>query len=345
MATFSPEFVREQSRQNLSDMSRLVDSLYQRADTPEAREALATMSKAVSSLKPVGSVPQVLDVESQIKKVLSDYNANLDADRAEGIDKATVSIIRELVATRKKMCNCTVDADLKRGFKSYAKANKGTGTKKELKAAYTVRYQEAMAEVDGYVREAKTLDQLVKSYRLRTREMGKQRELDELNKTVQTLAARYKKSTDQAERDRLNAEYQTLLRKKNALDAALMGYKDAMRNVETVESLLSQLSAQAETAEIDSISAEDFTALAQSVTAGIKKARGRNAAIDEAYGAVESANQTMLRRAGERMQAGETLDSVILAEQNAGLDAIEGVASAAEAPALAAPVDNLDGEI
>ncbi|MDE6397891.1 MAG: hypothetical protein K2L51_01065 [Clostridiales bacterium] len=341
MATFSPEFVREQSRQNLSDMARLTDGLYQRADTPEAREALATMSKAVSSLKPVGSVPQVLDVESQLKKVLADYNANLDEDRAEGVDKATVSIIGKLVATRKKMSAVTVDADFKRGFKSYRKANKGVGKKKELKAAYEVRYREAMEETDRYVREAKTLDQLVKSYQLRTREMRKQSELAELNAAVQSLAAKYKKSADQAERDRMNAEYQTLLRKKKALDAALMGYKDAQKNVATVEALLSQLSAQEETREIDNIAVEDFTELANAVTAGIKKARGRNAAFDEAYGAVESATDAALRRAGERNAAGETLDSVVLAEINAGLDEVGGTAARNAAPTLDDIADTL----
>ena len=328
MAAFSPEFVREQSRRNLSEMSRLIDALYERADTPVAREAVAMMSKSVSGIKPVGSVPSVLDVEALLKQVLSDYNANLDENKAEGIDDATMHMIRELVATRKKMCNCTTDADFKRGFKVYKKANKGLGDKKELKAAYERQYNGAMEEADCYVREAKTLEQLVKSYRLRTRELSKQAELDALNATVQQLAAKYKKSADQAERDRLNAEYQSLLRKKKSLDAALMGYKDALRNVETVESLLGQLASQADVESIDNISVQEFTQLADSVTAGIKKARARNAAFDEAYGAVESATENMLRRSGERNMGGETLDSVILKEQDASLDEIGGVRAA-----------------
>lgn len=328
MATFSPEFVREQSRQNLGEMSRLLDRLYDRADTPAAREALATMTKALGDIKPTTSVvPAVLEVEKQLKQVLLDYNSNLDQDTAEGIDTATVGIINRLVATRKKMCGCTMDADFKRGFKSYYKANKGTGSKKEIKAAYTDRYNAAMAEVDRYVNQSKTLDQLVKSYQLRTRELSKQRELDELNATIQKLAAQYKKSKDQAERDRMNTEYQTLLRKKKSIDAALLGYKNSIKNVATVEALLSQLSAQSETEEIDNISLEDFNELAANVTAGLKRAAKRNTAFDEAYGAVDSANDNALKRAGERLGAGETLDSVVLSEQGASLDEIAGAGS------------------
>lgn len=342
MAAFSPEFVREQSRQNLSEMSRLIDRLYDRADTPQAREALATMTKAVSGVKPVGSVPQVLDVEILLKKVLLDYNANLDENKADGIDNATIDIIRRIVATRNKMSGCTTDADFKRGLKTYIKANKGAGTKKELKAAYDERYKLAMEEVDRYVHEAKTLSQLVKSYQLSTRELTKQRELDELNEHIKSLAAKYKKSTDQAERDRMNTEYQTLLRKKKAIDAALLGYKDALKNVATVESLLGQLRAQADTEAIDDTSVEDVTALSESIVAGIKSASKRNAAIDDAYGAVNAATDNMLKRAGDRLLAGETLDSVVLAEQEASLDDIAGVKQAASEPTLDDIVGTLD---
>lgn len=344
MAAFSPEFVREQSRQNLGEMSRLIDRLYDRADTPAAREALASMTKALGDVKPTTSVvPAVLDVEELLKQVLLDYNSNLDSDTAEGIDTATVGIINQIVATRKKMCGCTMDADFKRGFKSYYKANKGTGKKKEIKAAYESRYKSAMVEVDRYVNQSKTLEQLVKSYQLRTRELSKQRELDELTATIKALAAKYKKSTDQAERDRMNTEYQTLLRKKKALDAALLGYKQSLKNVATVEALLGQLGAQNETEAIDNITIEEFNALAGSVTAGIKRASKRHAAFDEAYGAVSSATDNALKRAGESLAGGETLDSVVLSEQDASLDEIAGISGAtlADAPTL----DDLLGSI
>ncbi len=343
MKAFSPEFVREQSRQNLSEMSRLIDRLYDRADSPAAREAIATMTKALSDVKPTsGASPAVLDVEKLLKQVLLDYNANLDDDTAEGIDTSTVRIINQIVATRKKMCGCTMDADYKRGFKSYYKANKRAGTKKELKEAYAERYKEGMAEVERYVTQSRTLEQLVKSYQLRTRELNKQHELDELNATVQKLAAQYKKSTDQSERDRLNTEYNTLLRKKKSLDASLLGYKNSLKNVATVEALLGQLSAQAEAENIDDISLDEFNALAGNVTAGIKRAQKRYDAFDEAYGAVESATDTALRRAGERTNAGATLDSVILSEQGASLDEIAGVSSASAEPSLEELAGKLD---
>ena len=88
---FSPEFVREQSRQNLSVMSRIVDKLYDRADNAEAREAIASMSSALQGIRPTGTVVQtVLDVERLLKKVLLEYNGNVDENKAEGEDLATV---------------------------------------------------------------------------------------------------------------------------------------------------------------------------------------------------------------------------------------------------------------
>lgn len=341
MKTLSPEFVREQSRQNVSDMARLLDRLYDRADTPEAREVLATMRKSIEGIRPMGGVPEVLDVESMLKKVLADYNASFDEDKTAGVDQATVRMIKQIVATRRQMDNCAVDADYKRGFKSYKKAHKGLGDKREIKAAYEREYGEKMEEVASYVNRAKKLDQLVKSYQLRTREARKQQELDELNATVQKLAAQYKKSADQAERDRMNAEYQTLLRKKKSLDAALMGYKESLRNVQTVEALLDQLQAQQETERIEAMPLEDFTALAEAVTAGIKKANARNEKFDEAYGAVASATDKMLSRAGSRNAAGETLDSVILREQDRSLDDIAG----AERAISGATLDDIAGAI
>lgn len=334
---FSPEFVREQSRQNLSEMARIVDGLYERADTPAAREAIATMSKALSGIRPTDQVTQsVLDVEKLLKKVLLEYNSNLDQNKAEGIDTATVSIINEIVSTRKKMCGCTVDADYKRGLKSYLKAHKGSGSKKELKQMYADRYQTAMEEAERYVKGSQILEQLVKSYRLQTLELAKQRELDALNANVQTLAAKYKKATDQAERDRMNREYRTLLDRKKSLDVSLVNVKNAQANVAKVDTLLSQLKDQAEIGAIDNVRAEEVAALSASVVKGLKDAQKRTESIEDAYGAADSAMDNILRRAGETAGRGATLDDVILSEQSASLDDIAGVTAAqsGEIPSL-----------
>lgn len=323
--TFSPETVRNQSRQNLSEMSRIVDDLYSRASTPAEREALCAMDKALKEIKPKGEmVPAVLDVEDLLHKVLLDYNANLEAEPSEVTDTATIDIINRIVDTRRKMTGCSMDADHKRGLKTYLKANKGMGKKKELKELYERKYATAMAEVDRYVSQSKTLEQLVKSYQLRLREEKKQTEIDTINEQIQKLAAKYKKSSDQAERDRMNTEYQTLLRKKKALDADLLGIKTALRNVATVEALLGQLSGQAEVENIDNMDVKEFEELASKVTEGLKRAQKRSTAFDDAYGAVSRATDSALRRGAEALRGGETLDSVILKEQAASLDDITG---------------------
>ena len=328
--TFSPEFVRAQSRQNLSEMSRIVDRLYNRANTPAEREALCAMTNALSDIKPgTGMVPAVLDVEELLQQVLLDYNSSLDENTAEGIDTSTIEIINKIVGTRKKMYGCNMDADHKRGLKTYLKANKGMGNKKELKLMYEKKYASSMAEVNRYVGQSKTLEQLVKSYQLRLREAQKNAEIEELDGVIQKLAAKYKKSTDQAERDRMNTEYQTLLRKKKALDADLQGIKNALGHVATVEALLGQLTTQSDIENIDNMDIKEFEDLAGKVTDGLKRAQKRNVAFDDAYGAVARATDAALRRSADALRGGETLDSVILKEQAASLDDItDGVSTA-----------------
>ena len=340
--TFSPEFVRAQSRQNLSEMSRIVDRLYNRASTPAEREALCTMTNALADIKPsTGMVPAVLDVEELLQKVLLDYNASLDENSTEGIDTSTLEIINKIVGTRKKMYGCNMDADHKRGLKTYLKANKGLGNKKELKQMYEKKYASSMAEVNRYVGQSKTLEQLVKTYQLQIREIKKQNEIEELDGVIQKLAAKYKKSTDQAERDRLNTEYQTILRKKKALDADLQGIKNALRNVATVEALLGQLATQTDVENIDNMDVKEFEDLAAKVADGLKRAQKRNVAFDDAYGAVSRATDAALRRSADALRGGDTLDSVILKEQAASLDDI--TEGAAGTLSDAATLDDLIG--
>ena len=135
----------------------------------------------------------------------------------------------------------------------------------------------------------------------------------------------------------MNTEYQTLLRKKKALDADLLGYKNAMRNVATVEALLGQLSSQADVENIDNIDVKEFEELAGKVTEGLKRAQKRNTAIDDAYGAVARATDAALRRGADALKGGETLDSVIVKEQAASLDDIIG-----ESAPAASSMESLD---
>ncbi|MCI8596170.1 MAG: hypothetical protein HFE35_05080 [Clostridia bacterium] len=325
---FSPEFVREQSRQNLSEMSRIVDKLYDRADNAEAREAIASMSSALQGIRPTGTVVQtVLDVERLLKKVLLEYNGNLDENKAEGVDAATVKIINQIVSTRKKMCGCTMDADKKRGLKTYLKANKGAGSKKELKLAYEDRYASAMEEASRYVENSKLLEQLVKSYQLQTLEMSKQSELDTLNAEIKKLAAKYKQATDQVARDRMNKEYQTLLNKKKSLDVSLINVKNAQSNVNKVDTLLKQLKDQAEIGAIDNVDIEQLADLSANVAKGLKKMQQRTERAEDAYGAATSAMDSVLNRNSETAGRGATLDDVIMSEQAASLDDIAGGAA------------------
>ena len=229
MATYSPNAVREQSLQNLSEMSRLVDKLYERAKTPAARQSLTEISKALSSIRPSGIVPpQTLEVENLLREVLRAYNQQFDEQKTDDIAEATMKVIREIVATRQKMCDCTMDMDEKRGFKSYYKAHKGEASKKEIKQAYKERYANAKSEADRYVIKANKLRQSVGSYKntmggFEREKLTKEVEakIAETNAELRQLQVQYRQTTDRAVRARLNRRAGVLAKKKNALEGAL----------------------------------------------------------------------------------------------------------------------------
>lgn len=319
----SPDFVRNQSRQNLSDMSRIVDGLYDRADNAEAREAVAVMRNALQSIKPSGQVVQtVLDVEKLLSKVLREYNANLDQNKADGVDSATISIINQIVSTRKKMNGCNIDLDKKRGLKTYLKANKGMGNKKELKIAYEDRYEQGMEESERYVKSSQLLEQLVKSYQLQTQELAKQKDLDNLNEQIKKLAAKYKQTTDQVARDRLNREYQSLLEQKKSIDVTLINIKNAQSNVAKVDTLLKQIQDQAAIGAVDNTDVEQLADLSKTVSKGLKKMQQRTEQIDDAYGAANSAMDSVLGRTAETANRGASLEDIVLNDQLADLGEI-----------------------
>lgn len=220
-----------------------------------------------------------------------------------------------------------MDADKKRGLKTYLKANKGAGSKKELKLAYEDRYASAMEEASRYVENSKLLEQLVKSYQLQTLEMSKQSELDTLNAEIKKLAAKYKQATDQVARDRMNKEYQTLLNKKKSLDVSLINVKNAQSNVNKVDTLLKQLKDQAEIGAIDNVDIEQLADLSANVAKGLKKMQQRTERAEDAYGAATSAMDSVLNRNSETAGRGATLDDVIMSEQAASLDDIAGGAA------------------
>lgn len=225
MATYSPNAVREQSLQNLSEMSRLVDKLYERAKTPAARQSLTEISKALSSIRPSGIVPpQTLEVENLLREVLREYNQQFDEQKTDDIDEATMKVIREIVATRQKMCDCTMDMDEKRGFKSYYKAHKGEASKKEIKQAYKERYANAKSEADRYVIKANKLRQSVGSYKntmggFEREKLTKEVEakIAETNAELRQLQVQYRQTTDRAVRARLNRRAGVLAKKEKRI--------------------------------------------------------------------------------------------------------------------------------
>lgn len=337
----SPEMIQLKSRQNLSDMARLVDGLYQRADSPETREAIMSMNNALQGIRGGGTmVSSVLDVEDLLYKVLSEYNQNLDGNKTAGMDVATINIINQIVTTRKKMSACNVDADKKRGLKTYLKANKGAGRKSELKQLYEQKYQRGMEEASKYVQNAKLLEQLVKSYQLQTLVMSRQSEMDNLNAQISSLAAQYKQAKDQATRDRMNKQYQMLLNKQKSLNVELAQAQNAAENISQVEDLLSQLKTQANISTIDTISVEEVEALAQSVSKGIKKSTTRHTQISEAAGVAQSAMDKMLESMSTGANRGANLDDYIMQEQVASLDDIAG--GATQSAGAAAQMPTLD---
>ena len=325
----SPQLIQLQSRQNLSNMARLIDGLYQRANTPETREAIMSMNNALQGIKGgTGTAnASVLDVEDLLYKVLSEYNHNLDDNSIAGMDTATISIISQIVSTRKKMNNCRVDADFKRGLKTYLKAHKGIAKKSELKQMYEKDYKQGMEEADNYVKTAKILGQLVKSYQIQTLVMNREAELENLQSQIQDLAAKYKQAKDQTTRDRMNGEYQTLLNRQKSLNVELAQAQNSAANVAQVKDLLEQLETQTKLGNIDNNDIAEVEALSQNVAKGIKKSQTRRQQISEAAGAATSAMDSMLNKMSTQASRGATLDDVILREQSASLDDIAGSAS------------------
>ena len=225
----SPDAIREQSSQNMGEMSRLIDNLYGRARTEEERKTLSVLSQSIKSIRPKGIVvPQALDVEEQLRKVLREYNSNFDENKSEGVDRATLDIINKIVSTRQKMCDCTMDMDEKRGLKSYLKAHKGAGSKKELKEAYKKAFASAKEESDNYVRQAQALAQKVGSYKQQmggfqreSMEKEVQARLSKAQADFAALGAQFKKSTDRNEQARLNRKGAILKKQISSLQAAL----------------------------------------------------------------------------------------------------------------------------
>lgn len=332
---FSPEMIQLQSRQNLSDMARIIDGLYQRANTPETREAVLNMNNALKGIRNGATAAQaILEVEELLYKVLNEYNQNLDDNKVEGMDVATISIINQIVATRKKMSACTVDADEKRGLKAYLKANKGAGKKSDLKAAYKKKYERGMAEADSYVQSAKILGQLVNSYRVQTVVLSRQSELNSVAAQIKDLAAKYKAATDQTTRDLLNQQYRTLLNKQQSIQTELAEANMTAENISNVDELLKQLKTQATLREIESgVDVKEIEGLAEQVNDGINAIMKRNEKVNEAMDVARSAGNKLLGKVGAQAARGASLDDVILNEQSASLDGITAVSSSSSSSA------------